>query len=104
MEKVYAILYNAYEFDDLSYGDLTPKFLSLDKNKCIEQFNIWKTSDIKNFNEVISVQKEWLNDHPEYKEDYQIKINTDDEFELYVGNWCYHYALVEYELDKALKV
>lgn len=36
MEKVYAILYNAYEFDDLSYGDLTPRFLSLDKNKCIE--------------------------------------------------------------------
>ena len=47
MEKVYAILYNAYEFDDLSYGDLTPKFLSLDKNKCIEQFNNWKESDIK---------------------------------------------------------
>ena len=101
-QKVYAVLYNAYEFDDLSYGELTPKFLSLNKDNCIKMFEKWKAQEIETFNRVVKEKEEWLNENPERWEDYQININTDREFEMYFGNWCYHYVLVDYDLDKGL--
>ena len=39
MNKVYAILKNSYEFDDLGYGDLTPYFLSLSEEECKAEFD-----------------------------------------------------------------
>lgn len=101
-QKVYAVLYNAYEFDDLGYGDLTPKFLSLNKDNCIKMFEKWKAQKIETFNQVVKEKEKWLNENPEQWDDYQININTDREFEMYLGNWCYHYVLVEYDLDKEL--
>ena len=103
VQKVYAILYNSYEFDDLGYGDLTPIFLSLDENNCKRIFEKWKPQEIDMFNRVIKEKEQWLNENPKRQEDYQININTDREFEMYLGNWCYHYALVDYDLDRSLR-
>lgn len=38
-DKVYVILKNAYEFDDFNYGDYYPCFISLNKDKVVDQFN-----------------------------------------------------------------
>ena len=102
-QKVYAILYNAYEFDDLSYGDLTPKFMSLSKDTVLKEFESIKEKEINWFNNILSGKEEWLKEHPERKEDYQICTNTEDSLEIYVGNWCYEWRLTEYELDKYIK-
>ena len=97
-EKVYVILRNSYELDDISYGELTPSFMSLNKGTVIKEFNKIKEREISWFNELVEKKEEWLNEHPEFKEDYQIPINTDNELEIYVGNWCYHWMMTEYEL------
>ena len=49
-KKVYAILHNSYRFDDLTYGELLPSFMSLDDKIVVEEFNRIKESEIKNFN------------------------------------------------------
>lgn len=98
IQKVYAILSNSYEFDDLSYGELTPSFLSLNKDTVIKEFNNIKEKEIKWFNDSLKIRESWINEHPEFKEDYQIVTNTDTEFEIYFDNWCYQWALTEYEL------
>ena len=97
-QKVYAILYNAYEFDDLSYGELTPKYMSLNKDTVIKEFERIRKEEIYQLYNTLKLKENWLNEHPEYKEDYKVTINTDDEFKIYVGNWCYDYVLTEYEL------
>ena len=99
-QKVYAILHNAYEFDDLNYGELTPIFMSLNKDNVIKEFNNIKEKEINWFNKIVKEKEQWLNEHPEFKEDYQITINTNDGFEIYLDNWCYQWTLTEYELDK----
>jgi hypothetical protein len=98
MNKIYVILYNAYEFDDLGYGDLTPKFLSLDENKVKEEFHNLKEKEIKWFNKFVYEHPQVCKDN----EDYQIVVNKDDELEIYMGNWCYHWVLSSYELDKIM--
>lgn len=85
MNKVYAILYYAYEFDDLNYGDYHPIYFSLDKEKIIEKFNNMKNDELKHFNNIV---KDYIND-----ENYQIDINIDNELVLFIGKWCYNYKL-----------
>ena len=51
--KVYVILKLSYEFDDLNYGDYWPCFLSLNKDKVIEQFNSIKEVEISSFNNTL---------------------------------------------------
>ena len=98
MNKVYAILHNSYEFDDVSYGDLTPSFMSLNKKTVIKEFNRIKESEIKSFEDNIKKYEEYLNVCPERKEDFQIVTNKDDELEIYFDNWCSHWVITEYEL------
>ena len=97
-KKVYAILHNSYEFDDISYGELTPSFMSLDKETVIKEFNRIKKREIKHIEDLIKHWEKYLNEHPERKEDFQITINKDDELEIYFDNWCYHWVIDEYEL------
>lgn len=98
MNKVYAILHNSYEFDDISYGDLTPSFMSLNKETVIKEFNRIKEREIESFKDNIKKYEEYLNIYPEGKEDFQIVTNKDDELEIYFDNWCYHWVITEYEL------
>lgn len=98
MNKVYAILHNSYEFDDVSYGDLTPSFMSLSKETVIKEFNRIKEREIESFKDNIKKYEEYLNVCPERKEDFQIVTNKDDELEIYFDNWCSHWVITEYEL------
>ena len=66
-------------------------------------FDKWKSKKIEMFNRVIKEKEQWLNEHPERQEDYQIIYNNDNEFEMYLDNWCYHYALIAYDLDRPLR-
>lgn len=100
--KVYAILKNSYEFDDLNYGDYYPCFLSLSKDKVIDQFNSIKDVEISSFNNALNYYKDLIEKHPERKEDFQIEENTDEKLTIYLNNWCYEWKLAEYELDKLL--
>lgn len=101
MDKVYAILKNSYEFDDLNYGELTPCYLSLDKDGAQETFNSIKEKELKWFHQTLeSSYKGFLEKYPERAEDFQIVENTDDYLEIYLDNWCYEFKLTEYELDK----
>ena len=99
-DKVYAILKNSYEFDDINYGDYYPCFLSLNKNKVIEQFNSIKEAEISSFNNAIKYYKNFIESHPERAEDFQIEENTDNQLTIYLNNWCYMWKLAEFELDK----
>lgn len=101
-DKVYAILKNSYEFDDLNYGDYYPCFLSLNKNKVIEQFNSIKDAEISSFNNAVKYYKDLIEKYPNRKEDFQIAENTDNQLTIYLNNWCYKWKLAEFELDKSV--
>ena len=94
MDKVYVIRYRAHEFDDLDLGSFDPVFISLDKSKVQDRFEKIKETDINNLNKIIKQ----LFDGKE-QEDYQVEENTEDRFELWMGNWCYEYFIEEYPLD-----
>ena len=103
MDKVYVILKNSYEFDDLNYGELTPYYLSLDKDRVQETFNSIKEKEIKWFHQALERSyKGFLEKHPERAEDFQIAENTEDYLEIYLDNWCYQWKLTEYELDEMI--
>jgi hypothetical protein len=101
-DKVYVILKNAYEFDDFNYGDYYPCFISLNKDKVVDQFNSIKEVEISSFNNALNYYKDLIEEQPERKEDFQIEENTDEKLTIYLNNWCYKWQLVEYELDKLL--
>ena len=101
MTKIYAILYNACEYDDLNQGELTPRFLSLDKEDVHEQFRKWVDEEKKHFNECCD--KYYKDEISKRPEDFQILSDTDDHFEYFIDTWSYEYKIVEYEMEKDLK-
>ena len=96
MNSVWCILYNAYEFDDIYQGDLTPRYISLNKEDAINQFNKWKSEQISLLNNVCENHKDMVNSRPE---DFQIYIDEENELEVWIDNWCYHYKLIEFKLN-----
>ncbi len=102
-KKIFVVLYNAYEFDDISGGIQTggpePIYISLDPNKTKDKFNKYVKSQKESYERLLETNGEWIKSH---QEDYQIYIDTENEFELWVGNWCYYYKLTSYDLDKDL--
>ena len=103
MDKVYVILKNSYEFDDLNYGELTPYYLSLDKDRVQETFNSIKEKEIKWFHQSMErFYKGFIEENPQRAEDFQIVEDTDDYLEIYLDNWCYQWKLTEYELDEMI--
>ena len=101
MNKVYVILKNSYEFDDLNYGELTSCYLSLDKDRAQETFNSIKEKEIKWFHQTLeNYYKDFLEKYPQRAEDFKIAENTDDYLEIYLDKWCYQWKLTEYELEK----
>ena len=101
MTKIYAILYNSYEYDDLNQGELTPRFLSLDKEDAYSQFKQWVDEEKECFNEYCD--KYYKDEISKRPEDFQILSDTDDHFECFINTWTYEYKLVEYETERDLK-
>ena len=85
-KKVYGILYNAHEFDDIETGDLTPIFLSLSSDTCNKEYQ-----------KLYEQNKNHFNQYRQLDDFFDIGNN---EFEYSIGNWVYHYKLVNYDLDK----
>lgn len=86
-QKVYMVLYNAHEYDDLDAGKDDIVYISLNRvnaRKCYDDA-------VKK----ISTEKPLFN-FGEYEVD---KNNTDNEFTCWWGKWCYTFKFVERELD-----
>ena len=82
---IYAILYNAYEYDDVYQGELQPIYMSIDPKKTIEFFN---------------KEISWYLNRSDVELDDK---NSKSKFSCSVGNWCYNYKLISYHLDKDLR-
>ena len=97
MDKVYVIRYRAHEFDDLGLGSFDPIFISLDKSKVQEKFEEIKQIKQNGIIDLNKTIKDYFNGVE--NEDYRVEENTEDGFELWMGNWCYEYYIEEYPLD-----
>ena len=95
-KEIYCIWKESFEFDDpcLSSSE-RPIFFTTDKDQFNKTWNEIKQKEIEHFNKF----KEESVD-PDYKADYTIETNTDDELTLYMGNWSYRWWKMNYEMDK----
>lgn len=84
--KVYLILYNSHEFDDMDEGKDDIVFASLDEEKAMEKFR----QDVEN----IKTNRP-LFAFGDYEEN---ENNTKTNFQCYWGNRCYSLKLQEIEL------
>ena len=102
-KKIFVVLYKAYEFDDMESGIQTggnePAYISLDPKNAKEKFDEYVRKQKEAYERLIKTNNEWIKSHPE---DYQIYADTENEFELWVGKWCYYYKLTSYDLDENL--
>lgn len=102
-KKIFVVLYKAYEFDDIEGGIQTggnePAYISLDPKNAKEKFDEYVRKQKEAYERLLKTNNEWIKSHPE---DYQIYADTENEFELWVGNWCYYYKLTSYDLDENL--
>lgn len=96
--KVYAILKNSYEIDDIEYGDLYPYYFSLNKETIIKEFNRIKKENIEHLDRIIELKKDYLEKYPDKKEDYQVMEDNAEVFKYCMGNWTYVYAIEEFDL------
>lgn len=86
--KVYLILYNSHEFDDMDEGKDDIVFASLDKEKAMEKFR----QGIEN----IKTNRPWYAGSDYEEED----DNTDKRFSCYWGKYCYTFKFVEQKLEE----
>ena len=95
-KEIYCIWKESFEFDDpcLSSSE-RPIFFTNNKEQFDKTWNEIKQKEIEHFNKF----KEESVD-PDYKADYTIETNTDDELTLYMGNWSYRWWKMNYEMDK----
>lgn len=97
-KTLYCIFYDSFEFDDPCYNSSErPLFFTTNKESLEKTWNELKQKEIDHFNKF---KQESVDQ--EYKDDYTIEKNVDDELELYMGNWSYRWWTCEYELDKLL--
>lgn len=93
---LYCIWKESFEFDDpINSTSERPIFFTTDEEQFEKTWNEVKQKEIDHFKKF----KE-ENVDPDYKADYTIEANTDDELELYMGNWSYRWRKITYELDK----
>lgn len=93
MNKIYAILYNAYEIDDIERGDLTPIYCSLSQVNRDKKYDELVEDSHKQFNKYSNEDDYWE----------QNDICDLHELNYSIGKWSYHYRTVEYDLDKDLR-
>ena len=92
--KVYTLENKSFEFDDLTDGCFSIKYISLDKDKIIKEFNKQKNF----YTKVIEEQQKRTDVDDNYRKSYQVYRNELDYFEAWCGKWCYEYSINEYQL------
>jgi hypothetical protein len=83
--KIFAVLYSAYEIDDICYNSPYPIYLTFNYKDAIKFLNkeiAWYLS----------------NEKVEPDED-----NDNLNFQCWIGNWCYRYRLISYKLNTDLR-
>lgn len=86
-QKVYMVLYNAHEYDDMDEGKDDIVFISLNHDNA-RKFYDESVKEISSKRPIFSFG--------EYEVD---EDNTDTEFTCWWGKWCYTYKFVERELN-----
>lgn len=98
-KTLYCIMYESWEFDDpCNSTSERPIYFTTDATKFE---SVWKENKRKEIEHFTKFKSEEVNS--DYKDDYTIETDNDDELELYMGNWSYRWWKVEYELDKFYK-
>ena len=93
---LYCIWKESFEFDDpINSTSERPIFFTTDEEQFEKTWNEIKQKEIEHFNKYKDE-----NVGPAYKFDYTVETNTDDELELYMGNWSYRWRKITYELNK----
>ena len=97
-KRIYAVLYNDHEFDDLDYGDTSPVFLSMNKERARAFYDRLVEMKKKEGRRSEEEHYRYYKDdgEPFYEEDSD---NTDTQFCYYLGKWCYTYRFEEYLMD-----
>ena len=89
MGLIYVVLYQCYEVDDIcpdmSYG---PLYISLDKEKAYNIFLKEKTGKHEHIFRP--------------RDEFELKKDTETEYEFYLGNWFYSIIFREFKLDERL--
>ena len=93
---LYCIWKESFEFDDpINSTSERPIFFTTDEEQFEKTWNEIKQKEIEHFNKYKDE-----NVGTAYKFDYTVETNTDDELELYMGNWSYRWRKITYELNK----
>lgn len=83
---VYMILLNVREYDSLEDGEWQHIYISTDREKAMRKF--------------YEIIQEARQEGKEYSKDYEeAEEQKKNEFQYYLGKWCYTYKLVEKEID-----
>lgn len=90
-QRLYAVLENGHEFDDLDAGESSPVFLSTDHRRARSIYNRL----------VIQARQQGLEGKKQYGDDYyeEDDENNENTFCYYLGKWCYTYRFEEYLMD-----
>ncbi len=87
-QKVFMVLYNAHEYDDIDEGKDEIVYMSLNRDNAQKYYD----ESVKK----ISTERPIFNFG-----DYEVdEDNTDTKFTCWWGKWCYTYMFVERELDE----
>ena len=92
MDKVYAIMYNSYEVDDLDYGDYHIIYLSLNKDKRDKVFENLRHKNM------------CPDENSPFFKYFEPKENKKGHFSFYYGKWCYQYKLEKFNLEDETKI
>lgn len=85
-KKLYMILFNVREYDSLEDGEWQHIYISTDREKAMNKFD-----------ELIQKAKQ---ERKEFSEDYEeAEEQKKNEFQYYLGKWCYTYKFVEKEME-----
>ena len=88
--KIYYVMYNSYQIDDIEYGDPTPIYFSYDPKKVNDFFD----EKVKNTCEYYKKT---------YPESFSIDELTGKSFSYWVDEWKYSYDVVSSPLEVDLR-
>ena len=87
--KIYTILQQAYETDDVCPDySYVPFYISLDKEKVYNRFLEEKKREHKNIFRP--------------RDEFELDEDNENEYSFYLGNWHYSLILKEYPLDEEI--
>lgn len=90
-QKIYAVLNNVHEFDDLDSGGMSPVLLTFNADNARKFYDrLVSQARLKGKESRECHGEDFYEEAPD---------NTDTQFCFYLGKWCYTYRMEEYLMD-----